>query len=134
MRKLAILIILLILSIASPSYALIHAYKGLTGGASANLDGIPVASISDGEIAVISDQKHVRAWDVKSGQEFFSIEGELEAFSPNRRTIVTYSEADKVRLWDVATGQEIYSVAGDRAELGPDERTYITLTMEVASL
>ena len=59
MRKLAILIILLILSIASPSYALIHAYKGLTGGASANLDGIPVASISDGEIAVGSDTSNI---------------------------------------------------------------------------
>ena len=56
MKKLILLLILSITLLFSiPSYALIHVYKGLIGGANANLDGVSVANISDGEIAIGAD-------------------------------------------------------------------------------
>jgi hypothetical protein len=63
MKKLISLIILFIaILLSTPSYALIHTYKGLTGGANANLDGVPVANISDGEIATGADTSNVWRW------------------------------------------------------------------------
>jgi len=62
MKKLILFISVLIILLSSPAYALIHTYKGLTGGANANLDGIPVANISDGEIATGADSSNVWRW------------------------------------------------------------------------
>lgn len=59
MRRLFLYTLVIILLLTSPAFSLTHTYKGLTGGANANLDGVPVASISDGEIATGADTSNV---------------------------------------------------------------------------
>ena len=70
MKKWFLFLVLLLVLLSSPAHALMHAFKGLTGAASAGdpqLNGIPTASISNGEIAIGVDASgYFRAYQYDS--------------------------------------------------------------------
>ncbi|CAK79606.1 unnamed protein product (macronuclear) [Paramecium tetraurelia] len=58
-----------------------------------------------------SDDKSIRLWDVKTGQQTAKLDGHSQAvisvnFSPDGTTLASGSLDNSIRLWDVKTGQQ----------------------------
>ncbi|CAD8045129.1 unnamed protein product [Paramecium primaurelia] len=61
-----------------------------------------------------SNDKSIRLWDVKTGQQKAKLDGHTSTvysvcFSPDGNTLASGSYDKSIRLWDVKTGQEIKS-------------------------
>ncbi|CAD8177574.1 unnamed protein product [Paramecium pentaurelia] len=67
---------------------------------------------SDGNtLASGSDDKSIRLWDVKTGQQKAKLDGHEHyvmsvCFSPDGNTLASGSDDKSIRLWDVKTGQQ----------------------------
>ncbi|CAD8169269.1 unnamed protein product [Paramecium pentaurelia] len=80
-----------------------------------------------------SEDKSIRLWDVKTGQQKFKLDGHSHAvlslcFSPDETTLASGSEDKSIRLWDVKTGQLKFKLDGHTHAVlslcfSPDETT-----------
>ena len=85
-------------------------------------DAVNSAAFSpDGKyIATASNDKTVRLWSVKTGQEIRQFIGHTAsvwsvAFAPNGTTIATASADGTARLWDMQNGKELRRFVGHTA-------------------
>ena len=78
-----------------------------------------VAFSPDGKrIASASQDRTVKVWDARTGQETLTLKGHTDvvsgsvAFSPDGKRLASASEDGTVKVWDAGTGQEILTLKG----------------------
>jgi WD40 repeat protein len=64
-----------------------------------------------------SDDKSVRVWDAKTGEQLRELQGHTDsvtsvAFSPDGNRIVSGSDDKSVRVWDAKTGEQLRELQG----------------------
>src|SRR5262245_27315558 len=73
-------------------------------------------------LATGSSDRTVKLWDVTTGQELTTLEGQMAqvrsvAFSPDGKMLATGSDDRTARLWDVTTGQELTTLKGHMTQV-----------------
>jgi len=100
-------------------------FAGATGQLRASLKGhtgriVSVAFFQDGRtLATGSRDGTVKLWDVATGQERITINGQYHAaLAPDGQTMATISLDGSVKLWRAATDKE---ATAKKTELDPDD-------------
>jgi len=68
-------------------------------------------------IATANYANKVTVWDAGSGQELFSLPGQVARYSPDGKRLATGSQDGVVAIWDLATRKELLTLSGHRKEV-----------------